>query len=206
MSEPAPSQASAPPTEHWVELRIHGVSGTPPEVMLESAHVKQIAGDSWGRFFRPEDGVGREVQTSPPGIPEGRVLEGYHWGRYTSGSALKGLWLILVPFGLVNAAAFMCPRPNSKLQRGLHFLIQSLIRGVGVGVSATFALAAGLISVDLLAYQWAAKLDVLQKFGFGKVLGLGVVLGGAVVAVLFALGNQNRASDFGAAAFVSAAP
>ena len=205
MSEPAPSQASAPPTEHWVELRIHGVSGTPPEVMLESAHVKQIAGDSWGRFFRPEDGVGREVQTSPPGIPEGRVLEGYHWGRYTSGSALKGLWLILVPFGLVNAAAFMCPRPNSKLQRGLHFLIQSLIRGVGVGVSATFALAAGLISVDLLAYQWAAKLDVLQKFGFGKVLGLGVVLGGAVIAVLFALGNQNRASDFGAAPFGSVA-
>jgi hypothetical protein len=200
MSDQPPNPAPAPPPEHWVELRIHGVSGTPPEVMLESAHVQQIAGDSWGRFFRPQDGVGREVQWVPEGMPEGRILEGYHWGKYTSGSWVKGLWLILVPFGLVNAAAFMCPRPRGKLQRTLHFVLQSLIRGVGVGVTATFALAAGLITVDLLAYQWASKLAALQKFGFGNVLALGVLLGAVTVAALFALGNQNRASEFSTAA------
>ena len=59
----------------WVELRIHGVSGTPPENMLESAHVKQVAGDEWGRFFRPVNGVGTEVQTTPVGIPQERLLE-----------------------------------------------------------------------------------------------------------------------------------
>jgi len=27
--------------EHWVELRVHGVSGAPAEDMLDSAHVVQ---------------------------------------------------------------------------------------------------------------------------------------------------------------------
>ena len=58
------------PRRPWVELRIHGVSGTPPESMLESAHVRQVAGDAWGRFFRPVNGVGEELQTV-----EGRTLD-----------------------------------------------------------------------------------------------------------------------------------
>ena len=99
--------ADATRRPHWVELRIHGVSGTPPESMLESAHVVQVAGNAWGRFFRPADALGNEVQDDPD-----RTLEGYHWGKYTSGSSLKGLWLILIPFGLVNAAAFMIPDPG----------------------------------------------------------------------------------------------
>jgi hypothetical protein len=199
MSDQSATCEPAPPAEHWVELRIHGVSGTPPESMLESAHVKQVAGDSWGRFFRPVNGVGDELQPCPNGVPRGRLLEGYHWGKYTSGSWIKGLWLILIPFGLVNAAAFMCPRPKGKLQRSLRFAIQSLIRGVGIGVTATFALAASLICIDVLAYQWATDLDVLHKLGFGRVLGLGVVLAAATVTALFVLGNQNRVSDFGKA-------
>ena len=92
MSDRSPDPRPDPPTEPWVELRIHGVSGTPPEVMLESRHVRQVAGDSWGRFFRPVDGEGTERQSVPL-----RTLEGYHWGKYTSGSSLKGLWLILIP-------------------------------------------------------------------------------------------------------------
>ena len=199
MSEQSSTPPQRDPAGPWVELRIHGVSGTPPEAMLESAHVEQVAGDSWGRFFRPQNGIGEELQSSPEGIPEDRVLEGYHWGKYTSGSWLKGLWLILIPFGLVNAAAFMCARPTGKLQRGVRFAVQSLIRGVGIGVTATFALAASLISIDLVAYQWAPQRDWLDKLGFGNALGLGVVLAGATVTALFVLGNQNRVSPFGEA-------
>ncbi len=197
MSDQPPTCEPAPPAEQWVELRIHGVSGTPPESMLDSKHVKQVAGDSWGRFFRPVNGVDEELSWTPSGIPDDRLLEGYHWGKYTSGSWIKGLWLILIPFGLVNAAAFMCARPKGKSQRAVRFAMQTLIRGVGIGVTATFALAASLICIDLIAYQWAPKQDWLDKLGFGNALGLGVLLAGATVTALFVLGNQNRVSDFG---------
>ncbi len=187
--EPAAGAAEGP----WVELRIHGVSGTPPEAMLESAHVCQVAGDAWGRIFRPVDGVGREVQTEP-----GRTLEGYHWGKYTSGSWVKGLWLILLPFGLVNAAAFMVPQPgDASWLRRLHGVVQAVIRGIGIGVTGTFALASGLILVDLVAWQWAAGLPWLTPVKSGYVMTVGVLLAGIAVAALFQLGNQNRASPFG---------
>jgi hypothetical protein len=184
------------PEGRWVELRIHGVSGTPPESMLESAHVKQIAGDSWGRIFRPVDGVEREVQTE-----EGRTLEGYHWGKYTSGSWLKGLWLILIPFGLVNAAAFMVPLPgaDSPWLRRLYAAVQGLLRGIGVGVTCTFALASGLILVDLVAWQWATGLPWLEARPSGPVMTAGVLLAGVVVYLLYRMGDENRVSSFGAA-------
>jgi hypothetical protein len=199
MSEHSPSQATEHPTDrpahpadHWVELRIHGVSGTPPEAMLDSAHVVQVAGDAWGRFFRPADAVGREVQDEP-----GRTLEGYHWGKYTSGSALKGLWLLLIPFGLVNAAAFMIPDPGAdRRNRQLHAVALGLIRAVGVGLTCTFALTAGLILVDLVGYSWASGVPWLAALGVRWTLAAGLVLSGGVILLLHRLGDQNRFAEF----------
>jgi hypothetical protein len=189
---PAPGPGADHPLDHWVELRIHGVSGTPPEAMLESAHVVQVAGNAWGRFFRPADAVGREVQDEP-----GRTLEGYHWGKYTSGSALKGLWLLLIPFGLVNAAAFMLPDPGpDRLNRQLHAVALGLIRAVGVGLTCTFALTSGLILVDLVGYSWATGVPWLAALGVHWTLAAGLVLSGGVIFVLHRLGDQNRFADF----------
>src|SRR6478735_2352693 len=88
----------------WVELRVHGVSGTPPESILLSTFVKQVAGDTRGRFFRPADSLGNERQQH-----DGRIVEAYHWGRFTSGSWTQALWLLIIPLGIVNAAAFTLP-------------------------------------------------------------------------------------------------
>ena len=52
----------------WVELRVHGVSGTPPEELLGVPHVRQVAGDDYSRFFRPVDG---ERRPRPRGLPLG---------------------------------------------------------------------------------------------------------------------------------------
>ena len=176
----------------WVELRIHGVSGTPPESMLESAHVRQVAGDAWGRFFRPVNGVGEELQTV-----EGRVLEGYHWGKYTSGSAVKGLWLLLIPFGMVNAAAFMLPDPGSgKRNRALHTAALALIRGLAIGLTCTFALTAGLILVDLVGFSWASGVAWLSALGLRWTVSAGLVAAGAILLLLFAMGNENRSAQF----------
>src|SRR5690242_17629234 len=83
-----------------VELRIHGVSGTPPEIMLDDPHPVQISGDETGRIFRR--------RSLWPGISPrtDRVVEGYHWGRYTAGSATRALWLLLLPFAVLNLARF----------------------------------------------------------------------------------------------------
>ncbi len=176
----------------WVELRIHGVSGTPPESMLESAHVRQVAGDAWGRFFRPVNGVGEEMQTV-----EGRTLEGYHWGKYTSGSAVKGLWLILIPFGMVNAAAFMLPDPGSgKRNRALHTAALALIRGLAIGLTCTFALTAGLILVDLVGFSWASGVAWLSALGLRWTVSGGLVAAGGILLLLFAMGNENRSAEF----------
>src|SRR3954454_12878333 len=190
MSDQPPNPASGPPTERWVELRIHGVSGTPPEVMLESEHVQQVAGDAWGRFFRPQDGVHREVQTDPH-----RTLEGYHWGKYTSGSAMKGLWLLLIPFGMVNAAAFMLPEPGpGRRNRALHTAALALIRGLAIGLTCTFALTAGLILVDLVGFSWASGVAWLSALGLRWTVSVGLLAAGGVLLLLFAMGNQNRAA------------
>src|SRR3954451_8142751 len=73
----------------WVELRIHGVSGTPPETMLDVKHVVQVAGDDGRRIYQRVDETGSVL----PRDDDGRVLEGYHWGSLTSGSWKQALWL-----------------------------------------------------------------------------------------------------------------
>jgi hypothetical protein len=192
MSDVTGAGADATRRPHWVELRIHGVSGTPPESMLESAHVVQVAGNAWGRFFRPADTLGNEVQDDPD-----RTLEGYHWGKYTSGSSLKGLWLILIPFGLVNAAAFMIPDPGrDRRNRQLHAVALGLIRALGVGLTCTFALSAGLILVDLVGYSWASGVPWLRALGVHWTLAGGLFLSAVVIFVLHRLGDQNRFAEF----------
>jgi len=57
----------------WVELRVHGVSGTPPYVSLEvdqNAPLDQVAGDARSQFFRRRD-------EDVAGDASGRVLEAF---------------------------------------------------------------------------------------------------------------------------------
>jgi hypothetical protein len=83
-----------------VELRVHGVSGTPPERMLDDPHPQQVAGDADGRVFRRPHPLEAELGGSE------RVVEAFHWGRFTAGSATRALWLLLLPFAVVNLARY----------------------------------------------------------------------------------------------------
>ena len=128
-----------------VELRVHGVSGTPPEAVLDAPQVRQVAGDEWARVFRAIDDDGREV-----GAP-GHVVEALHWGRYTSGSWTFALWLLLVPFGMVNVARFMLP--ESTAGRRALTVAAGALRALGVLLTCLVALGAGIVLVDLVATQ-----------------------------------------------------
>src|SRR4051794_16408678 len=84
------------------ELRVHGVSGTPPTAldMLGRHDVTCVAGDRKSGFYRR-----RIAEPSSTGT----VLEAYSWGNLTSGGASRALWLLLLPFTLVNVAFWMRP-------------------------------------------------------------------------------------------------
>jgi hypothetical protein len=135
---------------HWVELRVHGVRATAPEDMLDVDRVVQVAGDELGRVFRRADRRGEPLPE-----PDGHVVEAYHWGRLTSGSFAQGLWLLLAPFGLVNAAQFTLPRPEGAWPRRWHELAGAALRLLGLAMTALFVLTVATMTVDLWAWQQA---------------------------------------------------
>lgn len=169
--------------QRWVELRVHGVSGTPPGSMLDRPHVLQTGGDDESRYFRSVDAAGEEL----PGH-DGQVLEAYHWGRLTSGSRVNALWLFLLPFGMVNAAHYMLPAPVAgrrlRLQLGLHAICDGLIRFIGLLLTSMYAFAAGLVFIDLIGWRWASGNELLQTLDGGWVPAIAVLLSAAVVRLL----------------------
>ncbi len=168
----------------WVELRVHGVSGTPPESLLAHPHVKQIAGDGYSRYFRPINGNGKELKAE-----DGHTVEGYHWGQFTSGSWRAGLWLILVPFGLVNAAQFMLPPFVDRTSKFWHGLCGALLRLAALLMTCLFAFTSGFVLMDLLGWRWAAKTRLLKSYEPDTVLTGAVILSAVAMLVLYVLGK-----------------
>lgn len=120
------------------ELRVHGVSGTPPEVLVGATTVEQVAGDDLVRFVRPSP--------PPPRRRDDPVVEGMSWGRLTSGPAVQAVWLLLLPLGLVNLAFWAGPRPDGDRQH-------ALVRLLALTVTAALTLSVTHLVVDLLAWQ-----------------------------------------------------
>jgi hypothetical protein len=134
-----PTTSDTAPTE----LRVHGVSGQPAEDMLDRAIIGQVAGDAEAGFFRPR------VEYGGTRGPGGAELEAYRWGNLTSGAAARALWLLLLPFTLVNLTIWLRPPANGFGR----WLVHGLCRVFALTLSATFALAFIGISVDLVAWQ-----------------------------------------------------
>lgn len=104
------------PYHHIVELRVHGVSGTPPEALLDRAEVRQVSGDTIAGFYRPaQGGQLRDHQPNTTGADSGPGLEAYSWGGITSGARSRALWLIFFPFALANVAPRMLPPTAASL-------------------------------------------------------------------------------------------
>lgn len=134
-----------------VELRIHGVGGSTPEALLgESgpAEVVQVAAEGPSTFHaRRRD----------------RRVEGYVWGRLTSTALMQPLWLLLLPFTLVNVAAWM-HLPNEDLRVGRRSLwpfkaLRLLIVLVGMGLTLSYVF-------------WIANILINKVYGYESFLGV----------------------------------
>ena len=148
------------------ELRVHGVSGTPPEAMLDHPHVRRVAGDDEAGFYRRRypDGL------TPPGADR---LEAYSWGGLTSGSPLRVLWLLLLPFTLVNVSQFMQPRELPAGDRRRR-LLEAVLRLLALSLTLTLVLSVAGVTMDLAAWQCpAARATCSDRQMFLRFLGEG---------------------------------
>src|SRR5215218_2119512 len=197
MTEPAG------PQRETVELRIHGVHGTPPAEMLgvETGDVRQVAGDNLTGFYRSRSG--ELPYRTLTGLPV--AVEAYSWGTLTSGVRgllgwiQRALWILLLPFALANLAYW------ARLE--LHgTTVQSrtgarLTRLGALLLTVFMVLIPAVIGVDLVAWQcyrgdspgctplpgllgFMADLSAAQRLAVGSLLPL------AFVALLWFLSRQ----------------
>src|SRR5258707_12679752 len=92
-----------------IQLRVHGVSGTPPEAMLHYPPelIDQVSGDSAAGTYRRRDNAATDASNDP-----GRNIESYSCGAFTSRKASRGLWLLVRPFILINLDTWIVPAAN----------------------------------------------------------------------------------------------
>ncbi len=127
------------------ELRVHGVGGTPPRVMLETPDPVQVSGDEVAGCFRRPSG------TSGPTAGDHRV-EAYAWGGLTGRSWRSAFWLLALPFAMVNVAGWMSPRRGDPT-------FGAVVRVAGLVVTAVYVAFACTAGMDFLAYQCAGAED-----------------------------------------------
>src|ERR1700754_2057240 len=139
-----------------VELRVHGVSGTPPEALLSCPveFLEQQAGDKSAGFYRRQPWID-DAQKAVAECPSTwrRVTEAYSWGGLTSGPASRAVWLLFLPFIFINLAHWMLP-PAAKQRRAAAIAV-ALLRVIALSFTLTLMLAAAVAVMDLVVWQCA---------------------------------------------------
>ncbi len=156
-----------------IEIRIHGVSGTPPDAMLSTdpIEIERRAGGSIS------------VLAPPPANPNVRA---YRWSSLTSGTATSALWLALIPFMLSNLAGFSLPR----LRPGAHRIATLLVRTSGLALTAMFSFVTAQGFIDVGAYQYLnGKRQLIDP---GSSIALGALVAAVLVIALWVLLSRRR--------------
>jgi|GEM_PF-1168245 len=184
------------PLSSTTELRVHGTGGTPPEDLLADPHPVRVSGDETAGFLRPES--------------QDSDLEAYSWRGMTSGGGflsglLKGLWVLALPFALINAAGWMIGRDRREALSGPTRRQQGLIRVLGLATTAVsvawvMALSNELLTGGCLAQATcASRWDWATGFFAGRPTRLSAlalaVAGLASLPVVFFTRTANRAYD-----------
>ncbi|MBM0239383.1 hypothetical protein JNW88_23595, partial [Micromonospora sp. ATA32] len=171
----------AAPMDGVTELRLHGVGGTTPENLLADAAPQLVSGDRVAGFYRTADLKGRHV-------------EAYSWGGLTSRSASRVLWLLLLPFALVNVAGWMC-MPKAWRQPWRFRVHRAVVRWAALGMTVNLLLLVAITSMDIVAFQCGARSACVDRWwlrwlgadGFADHPGRRVLVG-AALPLLVALG------------------
>jgi hypothetical protein len=173
------------------------VSGTPPNELLDRAEVRRVDQRGPTGFYRPADPA-QELDHNGDQRPDA-YLEGYAWGGLTSGAFSRALWLLLLPFALVNAAPRLRPVGGPDSARAVWALF-TLFRFLALALTATLIVAVAGIGVDLFAWQCGGEPDrcavlpvaaALTTWTPGHRLLLGLALPLLVLGLIYVLSRST---------------
>ncbi len=181
-----------------VELRVHGVSGTPPEDLLDRQLVELMEGDATAGFYRASLAAERR-DSFPKGaispMITGPTLEGYAWGGLTSGSPARAFWLVLLPLSLINVAPRLRPgdpaAPGSDAAKLRVRLIWYVCRLLALALTVVLVMAFIGVGMDLMAWQCGSDVGRCSSAAPGwlfdpilrRDLGIRIAIGAAVPAL-----------------------
>ncbi|MER7721653.1 hypothetical protein ABTX99_32820 [Streptomyces flaveolus] len=157
-SDPAPGPQSRE-TGTALELLVHGVGGTTPAQMLDDPRTVRITGDHIAAVFRRTEDADAE---SRPEDYRGRpVPEAYVWCNLTSGNGTRALWLLLLPFMVVNLAHWMRPTAHGRIRTVRLYGL--LVRLAALTLTVLLVAAACEVAIDLVAWQCAGTRACAQR-------------------------------------------
>ncbi len=165
------------------ELRIHGVGGSPGERLLGLSHPDQAVVVAEGR---PSLFLARRAD---------RRIEGYDWGGLTSGSPWQPLWVLLLPFTLLNVAGWAHPAAE-RIGPGRLRWFRTLVHLSGALLTASWVVWTAIITVDHLGARWFGEhlgvtIGDLDPRAVGMVAGGLVTLAG--MGAVWAIARTSRA-------------
>ncbi|MFF5174724.1 hypothetical protein ACFY3U_19100 [Micromonospora sp. NPDC000089] len=163
-----------------LELRVHGVSNTPPGQLLG------LRPEPGGAGPQPWLVAGGEVtgfyRSTAVNADDPIVVEAYSWGQLTSGARTardveRALWTVLLPFTLANVALHARPGipadPDRERWGSRSGIAAWLIRLFCLSLTGTLVLTSVGVGVDLIGWQCVDR-DCLRRLpGPWEFLGQG---------------------------------
>ncbi|WP_234347724.1 hypothetical protein [Streptomyces specialis] len=189
------------PPEPALELLVHGVGGTTAGEMLADPRVTRVTGDDTANIHRRTDDL-----DDRPWDDRSPLREAYCWCNLTSGDASRVLWLLLLPFMVINIAHWM--RPPARGARRAHQVYDYLVRLLALSLTLLFVASVCVVSLDLVAWQCAGAAACaegtswIEPFGPGegwwsqpgRRLALAAVLPAGLVVLLWWLSYRTWSS------------
>jgi hypothetical protein len=153
LPQAAPESGQHPPPGLNLELLVHGVGGTTPQEMLGDPRVERVTGDTTAAVYRRTEDV--DAESRPGDYTDKPIPEAYSWSNLTSGNGSRALWLILLPFMVVNLAHWSRPAADRR-----HRAVRAhgvLVRLIALSLTVLLVSAACEVALDLVAWQCAGS-------------------------------------------------